>query len=293
MMNIEKISAATKYIEENIHHKLTLQNIAGSVYTSPYYFHRLFYSIARETLGDYIRKRRLTLAAEELAKTDNKIINISLNYCYNSHEAFTRAFSSYFGLSPYEYRKTGKINSLLLKPPLEDTSLHHILGGVTIEPIILKLDTIKVVGIKDKTSLTNNKLSELWGRFLPRIGEVENRIMDRGCYGICLYNPDLEIKDINDDMEYEMLTAVEVRDFEKIPDGMMAYSIPPREYAVFTHKGNISNLGLTYSYIYFNWLEKEGYTIIEGDDFECYGKGFNLQDPSNSEIKIYIPIKRQ
>lgn len=269
---------------------MTLKDIADSVYVSPYYFHRLFYLVAHETIGDYIRKRRLTLATTEIAKTENKIIDIALNYSYNSHEAFTRAFSAYFGISPYEFRTTGKINSLLLKEPLRDLCLEHIKTGISIEPKIVKKDIIKVAGIKGKTSLSNNIIPELWNAFIPRINKIQNRNKNTGSYGVCLFNPDTELKYITDDLQYEVLTAVEIERFDNLPEDIIAHIIPAQEYAVFTHKGDISNLRLSYSYIYFNWLEKSKYKMAEGNDFEYYDERFNLKNPSSSEMDIYIPI---
>ena len=125
-----------------------MKDIAGSVYVSPYYFHRLYYLIAHETIGDYIRKRRLTLATSEIVKTDTKIIDIALNYAYSSHEAFTRAFTAYFGVSPYEFRKTRKINSLLFKGPLRDACLEHMQAGISIEPKIVAVILMIITGWK-------------------------------------------------------------------------------------------------------------------------------------------------
>lgn len=267
-----------------------MKDIAGSVYVSPYYFHRLYYLIAHETIGDYIRKRRLTLATSEIVKTDTKIIDIALNYAYSSHEAFTRAFTAYFGVSPYEFRKTRKINSLLFKEPLRDVCLEHMQTGISIEPNIVTVDSIRVVGIKGKTSLSNNTIPELWNTFIPRINQIKSRNKNKASYGICLYNHDMELRYITDDLQYEMLTAVEVDSFDNVPKKMIAHTIPSQQYAVFTHKGHISKLRFTYSYIYFNWVEKSKYKMSEGDDFEHYDERFNLSNQSSSEIDIYIPI---
>ncbi|ERK29318.1 AraC family transcriptional regulator [Clostridium intestinale] len=287
---LHKVQTAIEFIEGNINESLTLKDISQNVYVSPYYFHRLFYLVAHETIGDYIRKRRLSLATTEIANKENKIIDIALNYSYSSHEAFTRAFTSYFGVSPYEFRTTGKINSLLLKEPLRDIYLEHIKEGISIEPRIVKKDAIKLAGIKGKTSLSNNRIPELWNKFIPKINTIQNRNKNTGGYGVCLYNPDTELKYITDDFEYDVLNAVEVESFDNLTEEITTHIIPAQEYVVFTHKGDISNLRLSYSYIYFNWLEKSKYKMSDGNDFEYYDERFNIRNPVDSEMDIYIPI---
>jgi len=92
-------------IEENIQEKLTIAMLAESVHFSKYYYQRIF----REAVGDsvmrYVARRRLTMAAQELAQTNQGILEIALKYGYESHEGFTRSFRTYMGVTPMEYRK--------------------------------------------------------------------------------------------------------------------------------------------------------------------------------------------
>lgn len=92
-------------IEERIQEKLTVENLASSIHFSKYHYQRMF----REAVGDsvmrYVTRRRLLLAAGELARTDEQILAIALKYGFESHEVFTRNFSAYMGVSPTKYRK--------------------------------------------------------------------------------------------------------------------------------------------------------------------------------------------
>lgn len=92
-------------IEENIQKKLTVKALADSIHLSRFHYQRLF----REALGDsvmgYVTRRRLALAAADLAATDESILSIALKYGYDSHEGFTRSFRAHMGVSPKEYRK--------------------------------------------------------------------------------------------------------------------------------------------------------------------------------------------
>ncbi|WP_374016892.1 helix-turn-helix domain-containing protein [Paenibacillus thiaminolyticus] len=94
------IESAVQYIETHLKEPLHADEVARHVHISYYHFHRLFHAMTGETIGDYIRKRRLTEASLELMGTRRPILDIAVDYQFESHEAFTRAFKKVFGLSP-------------------------------------------------------------------------------------------------------------------------------------------------------------------------------------------------
>ena len=94
------------YIEAHLSQKIGLQELADIAYLSKYHFHRIFRRETGESVTRYITGRRMARAAAELAMTDNRILDIALEYQYGSHEAFTRAFKRFYGISPETYRKT-------------------------------------------------------------------------------------------------------------------------------------------------------------------------------------------
>ena len=115
---------------------MTVENIANSIYFSKYHFQRMF----REAVGDsvmrYVTKRRLSLAAEELAKTDASILDIALKYGFDSHEGFSRSFKAYMGVAPTEYRKY-HLSITLPQPKKERTAM---LYSKTTDEIIRELN---------------------------------------------------------------------------------------------------------------------------------------------------------
>jgi AraC-like DNA-binding protein len=94
-------------IEARIAERLTVENIAGSVYFSRTHYSRLFREIAGEGVMEYVTKRKLTLAGRALLETDHNILDIALHFGYDSHEGFTRSFKAYMGVTPTDYRKYG------------------------------------------------------------------------------------------------------------------------------------------------------------------------------------------
>ena len=100
--NIEEI---IDYIEDNLSNDISLTDIATRVNYSPFYCSTSFRKYIGISIKKYILKRRLQCAADDLCLTKLRIIDIAYKYCYSSQEAFSRAFLSCYGISPYEYRK--------------------------------------------------------------------------------------------------------------------------------------------------------------------------------------------
>lgn len=108
---IAGIQKAIDYIEAHLTEQIDYESAAKEAYSSSFHFQRVFGILCGYTLGDYIRMRRLSLAAEELLQTDDKIIDIALKYGYDSPESFSRAFTRFHGITPTEARHGGNIKS--------------------------------------------------------------------------------------------------------------------------------------------------------------------------------------
>jgi AraC-like DNA-binding protein len=98
---------AVRYIEDNLDGELNAEDIAKQACVSCFYFQKAFAMLCGFTVGEYIRLRRLTLAAGELVSTDNKIIDIAVKYGYDSPDSFTKAFTRFHGVTPSAVRKEG------------------------------------------------------------------------------------------------------------------------------------------------------------------------------------------
>ncbi|MCL2004442.1 MAG: helix-turn-helix transcriptional regulator [Oscillospiraceae bacterium] len=107
MDNENPVFRSLELIESRISEKLTVENIASAVFFSKYHYQRLFQEIVGDSVMEYVTKRKLTLAGRALLETNMAIIDIALDYGYDSREGFTRSFKAYMGVSPTEYRKYG------------------------------------------------------------------------------------------------------------------------------------------------------------------------------------------
>lgn len=162
------------------------------------------------------------------------------------------------------------------------------------EPKIVTKVSFKVMGMERKFTLNNNIIPQLWMDFMSRLQEIKNKVNPDIAYGICESgNVDVTIENMSRDTEFNEVVCFEVSDFDDVPDGMVTRTIPDHKYAMFTHKGELSNLPQTYNYIYSEWFPKSGYDVADKFEFELYDKRFDLEDQKNSEFDIYLPIKEK
>ncbi len=100
------LSDALNYIEDNLCEPITQEDTAAFCYCSLSSLQKLFRYAFHTSIGDYITKRRMTCSARELLSTSDNITDIGLKYCYNSPEAFCRAFYRIWNITPSEFRRT-------------------------------------------------------------------------------------------------------------------------------------------------------------------------------------------
>lgn len=285
MSYIIRLKNALDYIEDNLTSEIELKDIANKAYFSLYHFHRLFGAIIGDNMKEFIRKRRLTEAGNDLIKSKERIIDIAIKYQFGSQAAFTRSFKNMYGMTPMQYRNNGKNLVLYQKNRLTDIRLKHLDGGISMEPKIIEKDKFMVVGMKYYGSNNNNEIPELWKRFNPRMNEIKNVIKGNVAMGMCEF-----VENLTDESKFTYFACQEVSSLEDIPKEMEGLTVKKNKYAVFTHKGSVDRLGDTYEYIHGSWLPRSEYEPAKSHDFEHYDERFNPGD-ENSELDIYIPIK--
>jgi AraC-like DNA-binding protein len=100
----ELTKKAIQYIEQHIMEDIDLAEVAAHCAMSMYHFHRIFQQVSGMSVTEYVRKRRLTYATQQLIETDARIIDIAFEFYFSSQEAFTRAFKAMFRMTPKKYR---------------------------------------------------------------------------------------------------------------------------------------------------------------------------------------------
>lgn len=156
MDSLKNMNAAMQYIEDNLTHEIDFKEVAKIAFCSEYHFKRMFSFLAGISLSEYIRCRRLTLAAFELKDSNAKVIDVAIKYGYNSPDSFTRAFQNLHGITPSEARSTSR--SLKAYSPM--TFQLSIQGGNEMNYRIEEKGPFQIIGIQKRVPIVFNGVNE-------------------------------------------------------------------------------------------------------------------------------------
>jgi AraC family transcriptional regulator len=284
---VKRFQRGIDFVEGHLFEPFTLDDVASAAALSTYHFARTFRVLMGETVMDYARRRRLTLAAVRLVAEDVRLIDLALDSKFESQEAFARAFKRQFHQTPGDFRKNGtRLMANTLNAP-DLSQLVHTKKKISMEPKLVETEEFKVIGMMANFNDDTKKgIPDLWSAFGPRMGEVSTRI-EGTTYGVCFPTA-------LDQENFDYMAAVPVENFDKIPDGMVARTIPAHKFAVFTHKTGDdtmhNDLQKSVQYIWGTWLPNSGYEHAKVPDFELYD---SRMDPmtGSGEFDLYLPVK--
>jgi len=135
----DSIQKVLDYIEDNLTQSHSPEELSRVAALSPFYFQRLFTRLVKRPVGEYIKMRRLARACEILEDKNKRILDIALEYGFNSHEYFTKTFKGAFGITPEEYRNNPVRLNQVMKPDLllgytmVDENVPLITDGIVLE----------------------------------------------------------------------------------------------------------------------------------------------------------------
>ena len=282
---VECIGEAINYIEDNITEELTMQNIAKHVCVSPFYFHKGFAMLCGFTVGEYIRQRRLALAGSALVSAEKRIIDIAVQYGYDSPDSFTKAFTRFHGVTPTAVRKDGAMIKSFAPLKIRFT----LEGGYGMDYKITQKDSFTVMGVSKafKYDRAKAEIPVFWQE-LYQPGKTKAVC---GMYGI-------SIDESMGTDTFEYLIADNYNPAEEVPEGLVTKVIPAYTWAVFACRGGMPEaLQDINRNVYSEWLpNNKDYEIAAGYNIEMYSdpaeypKG--IQDDAYY-CEMWIPVKKK
>jgi len=148
-----------------------------------------------------------------------------------------------------------------------------------------------LVGKSLRMSLVENKTRELWQSFMPHRSSIENTI-STDLYSLQVYDSSTYFRNFNPSTEFTKWAAIEVARLDNIPTGFKTFVIPEGLYAVFIHKGLVSDFPKTMNYIMSQWLPHSDYSLEDRPHFELLGDKYK-NNSEDSEEEVWIPIKEK
>jgi AraC family transcriptional regulator len=266
-------------IERNLHRTLCLSEIADSCGVSNHHLAHAFGEGAGVSVMQYVRARRLTIAAHALAKGAPDILQLALDAGYGSHEAFTRAFHAQFSRTPEMIRRAAGTEDLIMTEAAKTPDA----GGAELEnPRFESSGPIQIVGLAERHSFSDTKdIPGQWRKFMARYAEIEDKT-----------NP-IPIgvsANMDDDGNFEYFCAAEVAKLSSTPRGLTSLRVPAQTYAIFLHRGHVSKIGATYAAIWNQWFPAHRRRVADGPSIERHLEEF---DPKTGlgGVEIWIPVE--
>ncbi|MGN1015123.1 MAG: effector binding domain-containing protein [Butyricicoccus sp.] len=282
---IKAIDTAIRYMEDHITEDLTVERISAQVHLSPFYFQKGFRLLCGFTIMEYIRNRRLALAAGELDASGSKVIDVAMKYGYDSPDSFAKAFTRFHGVTPSVVQKGGAMirtfAPLKIKLSLE--------GGYPMDYRITKKDSFTVLGSSRTFAYegAEQSIPQFWKEHYEK-GDGQ---YVHGMFGV-------NIDEQMGGSEFEYLIADVYNPIADIPQGFVTRTIPAFTWAVFPGRGPMPDVaqGMN-TRIFSEWLpalrEYEfaaGYCIEMYDDPSQYPNGTRDE---NYYYEIWIPVKKK
>ena len=219
---VDGIQNALEYVEENLTQELSIKEIAEKAYVSEFYFQRIFGALCGFSVGEYIRNRRLAMAAQELAAAKIKVIDAAIKYGYDSPDSFARAFTKFYGVTPSAAREKGA--------KLRDFAPLHIsislTGGTMMEYKIVEKAAFTLMGRLRKFNMETSyqEIPRFWTEHMK---DKEASAKVCGMYGLCIDSHG---------GEFDYWIADEYQPEKGVPEGCETRTLPAGTWAVFPCK---------------------------------------------------------
>lgn len=277
---IQSINKAITYIEEHLSEDIRGEDIARHVHISLFHFQRTFNLLTGMTVGEYIRKRRLSLAGEELTREGTKVVDVALKYGYESPESFSKAFTRFHGITPNQAGKGMRLksfNKMTLKISIE--------GGLAVDYRIEKMDSFSLIVYSGMFTEENAavEIPAFWSAYFQK--KMDEKIP--GNVGIC-FQDSLDAKEFM--YGIGCFSKDVLKDTDETPTGFRKVVIPKHSWAIFPCVGAMPDaIRKMWKFIYGEWLPGADYELIPDYDMENYLPGDKNAPDYISEI--WIPVK--
>lgn len=279
---IEGMNKSVDYIEEHLAEEIKPEVLASIAACSAFHYQRMFTFITGFTLSEYIRRRRMSVAAVELLE-GAKVLDTALKYGYDSPTSFTRAFRAIHGVSPSEAKKEGI--SLSTFPKI--TFTFSIKGERAMNYKIIKKQSFRIVGYKTEEPMTMDNCFEICPKFWAEVASKSG--IEKLC-GIMSGNEPEGILGVStcENGDYGAYFICVTSD-APVPEGMSEYIVPETTYAVFEAVGPVDTaVQEVQKRIISEWLPASGYEYAPAPDIEVYPAGNQQANDYRSEI--WLPI---
>ncbi|MEK8130100.1 AraC family transcriptional regulator [Paenibacillus filicis] len=287
---LTNLNGALHYIEENLTEDIDLREAARLACCSPYHFSRMFSFLAGVTLSEYIRRRRLTLAAFELQAGDLRIIDVAVKYGYRSADAFSRAFQSLHGISPSSVKSHGP--SLKAYPRLSFQLT--IQGGSAMNYRIVEKDSFRIVGIMRRVPIqfngVNAEIAAMWKSLTS--DDIEQLKQLSNVEPLGLIQASMNFSEGRMEEKGGLDHYVGVATTKECPEHLTELDVRAATWAVFEAIGPFpETLQNVWGRIYSEWFPSASFELAMGPEI-LWNESKDVSSPT-FRSEIWIPVLKK
>lgn len=278
---VERLNQSMNYIEEHLTDEIDYEQLGRIACCSAYHYQRMFTYMAGITLAEYIRRRKMSLAAVDLQDGNNRIIDIAAKYGYSSPTAFNRAFQAFHGIAPSSVKNEG-ISVKTFSPIVFKIAVK---GANEMNYRIETKGAFRIIGISAPLEKEIEKnfmvVPNLWQAAASN-GTIQKLagMMDAPPMGL------LGVSACNDIEQWKYFIAVSST---KESEGLEEYTVPASTWAIFSGSGTNQSIQELEQRIVTEWLPTSGYEYANAPDIEVYLN----PDPQNAQYEVWIPVTKK
>ncbi|MGJ4850207.1 GyrI-like domain-containing protein [Bacillota bacterium Meth-B3] len=280
-----RLNAAMQYLEAHLDGEIELTRMAQIACCSPFHFQRMFSYLAEVPLSEYIRRRRMTMAAADMQAGRGRVIDIALKYGYDSPTAFNRAFQGVHGIAPTEARRPGA----RLKAYLPLSFYISIKGEVEMNYRIEQKEAFRIVGVKAHYTLSVEQN-------FTEVPAFWQQTAQSGSIGRILALANREPKALlgvtssmtGPAFDYYIAAASDA----DAPEGMEAFTVPACTWAIFPCVGAMPHaIQALQKRVIGEWLPASGYEYADAPDIELCFEGD--QQAEDYRCEVWLPVTKK
>ena len=287
-----RINQVIDYVNNNLNRSISLEELASVAFFSPFHFHRIFVAVTGETVNNFTNRIRNEKAARLLKFSKKSVSEISVECGFSSTSTLSRLFKQYFGISPSEYRKGGKIKNSKIRKDLFPVNKYHC--NMTEEELkskfpveIRQLPERRIAYIRVMDAFREGVVLNVFADMVEWAKKV-NLFHSETIFGMSMDDPDVTPKE---KYRYEVCITIPKK-FEIDPESFIqTTTLPKCKYAVTTVSGDFDLVVAGINYLFDNWLINSSYESEHLHGLEVFLDKENICNWDHFELELCIPVK--
>jgi AraC family transcriptional regulator len=284
---LERLNEAMAYVERHLDERIDVTELARIALTSEYHFRRMFSALAGMPLSEYVRRRRLTIAAAEVAAGERTLLDIAVRHGYGSTEAFTRAFRAMHGVGPGEARRTGAV----LRSQQRLSFRLVVEGSGSMRYRVVEKPEFRMVGKRARVPLVHEGMNPAIVAFVrgidPATVDRIEALSDQEPAGIVHASDKLgddREEGVELDYWYAVVTGADV------PEGLDQVAVPAGTWAVFETSGEFpAAVQHLWRDVFTQWFPANPYRSRPGPEIS---RTRISADGRQADAELWIPVER-